>query len=114
MSEATTMIPAGQPIPEPGVEPDNIDSQSLMIWCIVSVVIVLAFMFGSAALYFQWQNKFNTSRVVEATYSGSEKVLSDQRGVLASYGPPASEGKPYKIPVERAKEIVLAELNAAQ
>lgn len=113
MSETTHAIPPGQPVPEPGVEPDNIDAQAVVIWGVVSVVIVIAFMLGSAALYFQAQNQFNATRIIAAPYFESDKVVSDQQGVLASYGPPASEGKPYKIPIQKAKELILAEMKTA-
>lgn len=112
MSETTHSLPAGQPVPEPGVEPDNIDAQAVVIWGVVSVVVVIAFMLGSAALYFQAQNQFNESRIVAPPYFASDKVVSDQQGVLASYGPPASEGKPYKIPIKDAKKLILAEIRS--
>lgn len=110
MSHSAAAIPPGQPIPEPGVEPDGIDSASLAVWGLVSVLIVVAVIFGAAALFFQTQRQLNEARIVAPDYDEAVKTLSDQRGVLASYGAPATEGQPYHIPIDAAKDLVLAEL----
>ncbi|QDV76302.1 hypothetical protein [Botrimarina mediterranea] len=112
MSHHPVTIPPGQPIPEPGVEPDGVDSATLMVWGFVSVAIILGTMFGSAALYFAAQNRLNTTRLIAPRYIESEKTLTDQRGVLASYAAPTAEGNPYTIPINRAKQLVLAELQS--
>lgn len=100
---------ANQPVPEPGVEPDGIDAGKLAAWGFVSVVVTVGLMFAAAALYFQAQAQLDAKRVVAATNPTAEKALTDQEGVLTSYGAPASEGQPYKIPIERAKQLVVAE-----
>lgn len=112
MSHHPVTIPAGQPIPEPGVEPDGIDTPTLMVWGFVSVVIVLGTIYGAAALYFVAQNNLNASRLIAPPYIESEKTLTDQRGVLASYAAPTAEGNPYTIPINRAKQLVLAEMQS--
>lgn len=98
-----------QPVPEAGVEPDGINTPTLVMWGFVSVVITVSVMLAAAALFFQAQNRLNETRLIGAEYIDSEKILNDQRGVLASYAPPASEGKPFHIPVDLAKELILAE-----
>ena len=112
MSQHPVTIPAGQPIPEPGVEPDGIDSATLLVWGFVSVAIVLGTMFGAAALYFAAQNQLNAKRVIAPRYFESERTITDQQGVLASYAAPTAEGNPYTIPIERAKQLVLAEMQS--
>lgn len=112
MSHHPVTIPAGQPIPEPGVEPDGIDTPTLMVWGFVSVVIILGTIFGSSALYFAAQNRLNAQRIVAPPYIDSEEKLTLQKGVLASYAVPTAEGNPYTIPIERAKQLVLAELQS--
>ncbi len=110
MSHTPVTLPPGQPVPEPGVEPDGVDTPTLLMWGFVSVAIVIGVMFGAAALYFAQQNKLDAQRVVAPPYLDSNKVITDQEGVLASYAPPASEGKPYTIPIDLAKKLVVKEL----
>lgn len=98
-----------QPIPEEGVEPDGINTPTLVVWGFVSVVITVCVMLAASALFFQAQNRLDEERVVAAPYFDSDKVISDQRGVLSSYASPSAEGKPYKIPIEVAKGLILAE-----
>jgi hypothetical protein len=112
MSTPTTAIPAGQPVPEPGVEPDGIDTPTLLMWGFISVVIVLGVIFAASALYFAAQRQLNAERVYAPPYEDSDKVVTDQMGVLASYAPPAGAGLPYAIPIDRAKQLVLAELQS--
>ena len=103
-----------QRIAEAGVEPDGIDAPTLLMWGFVSVVVVIAVILGTAALFYGVQSSFDAQRVVAPVYFDSEQVIDDQRGVLASYGPPASEGKPYRIPIQEAKKLVLADYDAAK
>lgn len=110
MSETPITQAAG----EEGVEPDGIDTPTLAMWGFVSVVVVVSVMLGSAALFYGVQSSFDEERVVAPVYHDSERVVSDQLGVLASYGPPASEGKPYRIPIDRAKKLVLEDLGGAE
>lgn len=112
MSTPLASAAADQRLPEPGVEPDGIDTGTLLLWGSVSIAVVVGVMFGSAALYFAEQRRLDAQRVVAPLYMDSEKLITDQRGVLAEYAPPAGEGKPYAIPVERAKQLVLAELRS--
>lgn len=103
-------IPPGQPIPEPGVEPDGIDTPTLLMWGLVSVVIVIGLIFASAALFFRMQNDFNTERVIRPNYVDSDEVVLRQQGLLAKFEAPTAEGQPYIIPIDLAEELVLAEL----
>ena len=112
MSHHPITIPAGQPIPEPGVEPDGIDTPTLMVWGFVAVAIVLGMIYGASALYFAAQNQLNARRLIAPRYIESERVLTEQRGVLASYAAPTAEGNPYTIPIDRAKQLVLAEMQS--
>lgn len=112
MSHTTVTLPPGQPVPEPGVEPDGVDTPTLLMWGFVSVAIIVGVIFAAAALYFAAQRKLDAERVIAPPYFDSNKVITDQQGVLASYAPPASEGKPFAIPIDRAKKLVLAELQS--
>ncbi len=112
MSQHPVTIPAGQPIPEPGVEPDGIDTPTLLAWGFVSVAIILGTIFGSSALYFAAQRKLDDRRVVAVPYFDSERTITEQQGVLASYAIPTAEGNPYTIPIERAKQLTLADLRS--
>ena len=112
MSETTVTVPPGQPVPEPGVEPNGVDTPTLMMLGFVSVAIIVGVMFGASALYFAAQRQLDAKRVVAPPYFDTDKVITDQQGILASYAPPASEGKPFTIPIDRAKQLVLAELRS--
>ncbi len=103
-------IPAGQPIPEAGVEPDGIDTPTLLMWGFVSCVVVLGLMFASAAFFFQLQQDFNEQRIVAPNYVDSDEVVLRQQGLLAKYEAPTAEGNPYIIPIEEAKKLVLNDL----
>lgn len=105
MSQTTT----SQPVPEEGVEPDGINTPALVMWGFVSVVITVSLMLAAAALFFQAQNRLDEERVIAPLYFDAEKVISDQRGVLSSYASPNAEGQPYKIPIDIAQELILAE-----
>ncbi|QDT70716.1 hypothetical protein MalM25_36710 [Planctomycetes bacterium MalM25] len=113
MSDSTATIPAGQPVPEPGVEPDGIDTPTLVMWSFVSVAIVLGVMFGAAALYFQTQRTFNVERVITANDVEADLVLSNQLNLLNGYREPVAEGDPYAIPIDEAKKLVLEDLQQA-
>lgn len=110
MSDSTATIPAGQPVPEPGVEPDGIDTPTLVMWSFVSVAIVLGVMFGAAALYFQTQRSLNAERVIAPNYAEAENTLSNQIGLLNGYREPVAEGDPYAIPINDAMDLVLKDL----
>lgn len=101
--------PRYRPTPEPGVEPEGIDSPTLLVWGIVSVVLVVSVMFVAAALFFQYQNKLNQEVVVGKGYPESDKIRTDQLSVLTSYKAPDGEGQPYRIPIVDAKALVLDE-----
>lgn len=96
--------------PEPGIEPAGIDTPTLVMWGFVSVVLVVCVMLAAAALFWGVQANFNTKRLIAPSYVDADKLYSDQQGVLASYGAPTTEGQPYRIPVDRAKRLVLQEL----
>ncbi len=114
-STATTPagIPAGQPVPEPGVEPDGIDTPTLVMWSFISVVIVLAVMFGAAALYFQTQRSLNVERIIIPEYVDEERALTNQLSLLNGYREPVAEGDPYAIPISDAMDLVLQDLRQA-
>lgn len=112
MSHSTVQIPAGQPVPEPGVEPDGIDTPTLAMWGFLSVVIVVGVMFGSAALYFSVQNSLDQKRLVAPAYKGADDKINDQVAMLNEYKAPTKEGDPYIIPIGEAKKLVLADLQS--
>jgi len=91
--------------PEPGVEPEGINSGALLMWGFVSVVLTVCVMFVAAALYFQYQTKIDEQVVISPKYPETEKIVTDQLGVLASYKAPEAEGKPE----EAAKPEAAAE-----
>lgn len=103
-------IPAGQPIPEAGVEPEGIDTPTLLMWGFVSCVVVLGLMFASAAFFFELQNDLNDERIIAPVYTDSEEIVLRQRGLLAKYEAPTAEGDPYIIPIDRAMELVIDDL----
>lgn len=106
MSQTTT---SHQPVPEEGVEPDGINSPTLVMWGFVSVVITISVMLAAAALFFQTQNAWDEERVIAPIYLEAKDKIDDQLGLLSSYAPPNAEGQPYKIPIDIAKELILAE-----
>lgn len=114
MSHSTATIPAGQPVPEPGVEPDGIDTPTLIMWSFISVVIVVAVMFGAAALYFQTQTALNADRIIAPTYNDVENAITDQLGLLNGYRAPVAEGDPYVIPIDEAMRLVIEDRKAAE
>ncbi len=106
--------PATGYTPEEGVEPDGLDTPTIVMWGFVSVVLVVSVMLGAAALFYGAQSKLNEERIVAPKYANSEDVVIAQQGVLASYAPPASEGKPYRIPIDVAEKLVLDELKSGE
>jgi len=96
--------------PEPGVEPEGINTPTLVMWGFVSVVLVVCVMLAAAALFFNAQNAIERRVVLAPEYPDVERVVTDQRGLLADYKAPDAEGQPYRIPIELAKKKVLAEL----
>lgn len=112
MSDATSETALNQPTPEAGVEPDGINTPTLVMWGFVSVVITVSVMLAASALFFQAQNSINQERIIAAPNLDSDEVLNNQLGVLTSYASPKAEGEPYKIPINVAKDLVLAELQS--
>lgn len=96
--------------PEPGIETDGIDTPTLVMWGFVSVVLVVSVMLAAAALFYGAQASLDQSRLIDVSYTDSDKVVTDQQGVLVSEAKPASEGKPWKISIEDAKRLVLKDL----
>lgn len=108
MSEATI----NRPQPEGGIEADNLDTSAIVMWTFVSVIAVVSVMLAAAALFYQTERSLAEERLIAPKYTDSEQTLTDQRGLLMSYGKPSGEGKPYRIPITEAKKIVLNELGA--
>ncbi|MEO1496385.1 MAG: hypothetical protein AAFV43_04465 [Planctomycetota bacterium] len=108
MSEATAAVRE----PEGGVEEDNLDTPAIVMWTFVSVVAVVSVMLAAAALFYQTEQRLAADRLIAPKYTNSEQTVTDQRGLLLSYGKPAGEGKPYRIPIDRAKQLVLQDLQA--
>ncbi|TWT46756.1 hypothetical protein [Botrimarina hoheduenensis] len=99
-------------VAEPGIEAEGLDTPAIVMWTFVSVVAVVSVMLAAAALFYQVERKFEAERLIAPKYTDSEAVVTEQRGLLAGYGKPASEGKPYRIPIEEAKKLVLRDLRA--
>ncbi|MEQ8847059.1 hypothetical protein [Botrimarina sp.] len=99
----------GKLTPETGVEPEGIDTPTLLMWGFVSVVLVVCVMLVSAALFYQVQNDLDQRVVIAKKYPDSEKIYTDQLGVLTSYKAPEAEGQAYHIPIGRAMELVVDE-----
>lgn len=110
MSESTAT--AGRPQPEGGIEEDNLDTPAIVMWTFVSVIAVVSVMLAAAALFYQTERSLAAERLIAPKYAEAEQTLTDQRGLLMSYGKPSGEGKPYRIPIDRAKALVLQELKA--
>ncbi|MGL4513798.1 MAG: hypothetical protein ACRCT8_11965 [Lacipirellulaceae bacterium] len=97
-------------IPEPGIEPDGLNTVSIVMWGLISCVVTFCVILASFALYFEVQNDLNQDRLVAPLIIESEDTINAQRELVGSYGPPSSEGAPYRIPVERARALVLRDL----
>lgn len=102
------------PAPEGGVEADDINNTAIFVWGTVSVLIVVIVMLGAAALYNEYQAQLNQTRVVAPRYVASEESLITQQAVLVDYDKPSATRSTYIIPIERAKTLVVREMQAKQ
>ncbi len=112
MSDSTTTHAPQQSTPEEGIEPMGVNSVALGLWALVSVALVLGAMFFATALTHEIERSLEQSRVIDVTNTAAKDTILAQQGILASYAPPASEGKPYQIPINLAKKLVLNELQS--
>lgn len=112
MSESTSINPAG--VGEPGVEPDGVASLSVLTWGFVSVVLVVATMLISVALYNEVNKRLVEERVYAPQYNASLQSLSTQLGSITRYDVPSNSNPNYQIPVEDAMKLVVKELSTAQ
>ncbi|TWT88861.1 hypothetical protein Mal64_23490 [Pseudobythopirellula maris] len=111
MSDHANVI--GDPrVTETGVEADDINSVKIAVWGLVSVFVTLAVVLLAIALFNEAADAFEEERVVGAQYIEADRVIDTQRGLLNKYAPPEADGKPYRMPIDRAKTIVVQEMQS--
>ena len=114
MSDSSTTCDQQQKIPQEGIEPIGVNSIAIALWGAVSIAIVLGTMFFAVAITHEIERNLNQTRVIGAVNTAAKDTILAQQGILTSYAPPASEGKPFRIPISLAKQLVLNELQSQQ
>jgi hypothetical protein len=110
-----SVIPAAAAkIPEPGIEEDGLNTPVIVMWGFISCVLTLCVMLVAFALFFEVQNKLNRDRLVAPLIIASEDVVNAQLELVSSYGAADAATGLYRVPVARARELVVRELNAGK
>jgi hypothetical protein len=97
-------------IPEAGIEEDGLNAASIIMWGFLSCVVTFAVMLFAFAIYFEFENKILQKRVITPAIIESEDVVNEQIGLVESYGPADAATGKYRVPVSRARELVIREL----
>ena len=99
---------------------DDINAKLVLYATVLSCVLLLAIVFAGQALTYYWSFSYEDRRLDNSEYETSEEAIREQRASLAGYRwvnePPAEEGqepsKRLNIPLDRAKEAVLQEMQS--
>lgn len=103
--------------PEEGIEPDDLDATTIVAVGLISTVLLVACVLGVTALFDGFQRSQVNAKLYSIeknsiTYGNGEAVMDAQRNDLNGYGQLAGQEGVYRIPIDRAKQLVLQELQA--
>lgn len=99
---------------EEGVEPDGLNAIKIAIVGLISVFITVATVLFTIALFGYFEHRQTVEKVEQAPYAEQLRMIAEQESRISQFAPPAADGGFYTIPIERAKELVLKEVQSAQ
>jgi len=82
--------------------------RSVVLWSLITVIVVTVF----TLLAYQYAEKFQSSEEISTATSGMAELLALRRAedsVLTTYQLVDKEQKIYRIPIERAMELIASE-----
>ncbi|MBA4031256.1 MAG: hypothetical protein C0478_10270 [Planctomyces sp.] len=88
---------------------DDLNVRGIAVAGIASVVIVIVCIVGIQAVYFDYKQREDQKKVVDAQPVFADSVLAEQRSRLNEYGWIDKEKQIVAIPIDRAMEIVVKE-----
>lgn len=100
----------GQPTPEEGIEPDDLNTVMIVTIGLVSTVLLIASVLGVTAMVDFYQSGQVEQKVNAAEYSVAKNSLIDQETKLNEYSQPDPAKEVYTIPIDLAKKLVVKEL----
>ncbi len=99
---------------EEGVEPDGLNALKIAIAGLISVFLTIATVLLTVAIFGYFEHLQTVEKVEKAPYAEQLRMIAEQESRISQFAPPAAAGGFYTIPIERAKELVLREVQTAQ
>lgn len=99
---------------------DDINAKVVLYATVLSCILLLAIILAGQAMTYYWSYAYEDRRLDSTEYETSKAVIREQRASVDGYKwinePPAEEGqepaKRLNIPLDRAKEAVLQEMQS--
>ncbi len=95
------------------VEKDNVDSQSVAIIGIFGAVLAFVLIVGVQVLYYKMEKTDQEKKVVAPGWVSLKEMVVEQRAGIANYRWVDRDKDTVTIPIERAMELVVRDLNGS-
>ena len=97
---------------------DDINAKIVLYATVLSCILLVAIILAGQAMTYYWSFAYEDQRLDSSEYETSQEAIREQRASVAGYKwvnePPPEEGqepvKRLNIPLDRAKEAVLQEM----
>ena len=89
----------------------GVDTQKLLVAGLLSLILTAAVIVGLQVLYYQYEAGLLTSEKFDQPPAKLEALLADQRPRLTDYRVVDKEQAVVGVPIDRAMELVVAELS---
>lgn len=94
--------------PEGGIEPDDLNTTTIVVVALISTALLLASVLGVTALVEGYGAYERAEKVLTPRADAASSALTEQRDTLNAWGYDAGKGT-YQIPIEEAKKLVVDE-----
>lgn len=98
--------------PEQGIEADDLNTPMIVVVGLISTVLLICSVLGVMAFFDHYLMLQQEVQVTQAIYSDSETAIAEQQNRLNGYKIVDEKAGRYSIPIDRAMEIVVKELNS--
>jgi hypothetical protein len=90
---------------------DDVNTPMIAMIAALSAIITLAVIIAIQAFFFQYQETLVKDRVVDQKTDTAQSMLTEQLQSVSEYGVVDKAAGVYAIPIDRAMEIVVEDLN---
>jgi hypothetical protein len=96
------------------VQKDDVDSQTVAIIGVFAAIVTFALIVGAQVLYYRMQKADEYRKVVAPGSTDLQNVVTEQRAAISTYHWVDKEKGVVAIPIERAMNLVLQQLQTAK